>query len=422
MKIKTIFLLMGVVCMVKTGFSQPAHKGFEHLPSGIYFKIHKQASGSKAQPGDHIEMNLEMMTDSGFVVFNTLELNGAPVHYKVQAPAFNGDIMEGLMMLGQGDSATFIIAADSVYRDDFYPEKVYSGSWLFYHVSIDSRKTNEEYEAEIAQMKAEQLAKDQDTLQSYFKKNEINDLASTPGGVQYVIHKDGKGENAIAGQDVSVHYIGRLLDGSEFDNSFKRMEPFEFVLGEGHVIDGWEEVIPFLNEGDSATIYLPSGLAYGERGAGGVIPPNAILIFDILIEGISNKTIKKAEDQKIIKAHIQQNNLSAFRSSGGIFYEISKQGTGSMAASGARVLVRYSISDLEGNSFVKNESVDTPAGDGLPFKGLDEAIRLIPAGSEAILYIPSTLGYGEAGMEGLIPGDTILKVTIHGLELVEQEE
>jgi peptidylprolyl isomerase len=103
----------------------------------------------------------------------------------------------------------------------------------------------------------------------------------TASGLSYKMIKIGNGIQAEKGKTVSVHYTGKLIDGTKFDSSYDRNEPIEFPLGEGRVIPGWDEGIALLKVGDKATFIIPSNLAYGERGAGGVIPPNATLIFDV---------------------------------------------------------------------------------------------------------------------------------------------
>lgn len=103
----------------------------------------------------------------------------------------------------------------------------------------------------------------------------------TNSGLRYKILQKGNGVQAQKGKTVSVHYKGMLLDGSTFDSSYTRKEPIEFTLGVGQVIAGWDEGILLLKVGDKARFVIPSDLAYGSRGAGGVIPPNAILIFDV---------------------------------------------------------------------------------------------------------------------------------------------
>ncbi len=103
----------------------------------------------------------------------------------------------------------------------------------------------------------------------------------TPSGLRYKILQNGDGKKAEKGKGVSVHYKGQLLDGTVFDSSYTRKKPIDFTLGIGQVIPGWDEGIQLLKVGDKARLVIPSHLAYGSQGAGGVIPPDATLIFDV---------------------------------------------------------------------------------------------------------------------------------------------
>ncbi|WP_340202708.1 peptidylprolyl isomerase [Ascidiimonas sp. W6] len=112
-------------------------------------------------------------------------------------------------------------------------------------------------------------------------KSIVDGFTKTASGLHYKILEKGSGAKAVKGQNVSVHYEGKLLNGMVFDSSFKRNEPISFNVGTGQVISGWDEGILLLEEGDKARFVIPSHLAYGSRGAGGVIPPDATLIFDV---------------------------------------------------------------------------------------------------------------------------------------------
>jgi len=103
----------------------------------------------------------------------------------------------------------------------------------------------------------------------------------TASGLRYQILQKGEGKQATKGAMVSVHYKGQLLDGTVFDSSYKRKQPIDFAVGVGQVISGWDEGIQLLKVGDKARFVIPSNLAYGSSGAGGVIPPDATLIFDV---------------------------------------------------------------------------------------------------------------------------------------------
>lgn len=91
----------------------------------------------------------------------------------------------------------------------------------------------------------------------------------------------GSGDEACAGQHVTVHYTGWLTDGTQFDSSRDRGDPFDFPLGRRHVIAGWDEGVQGMKVGGSRRLTIPSNLGYGPRGAGGVIPPNATLVFEV---------------------------------------------------------------------------------------------------------------------------------------------
>lgn len=135
--------------------------------------------------------------------------------------------------------------------------------------------------------KEEEFAANQQKLVDELKAG----MQSTPSGLYYKITKTTDGVKPNPGETVSVHYAGRLVDGTEFDSSFKRNQPIEIPIGVGQVIKGWDEGIMLLKEGETATLLIPSELGYGSRGAGGVIPPNAWLVFDVeLVHVKSNAT------------------------------------------------------------------------------------------------------------------------------------
>ena len=103
----------------------------------------------------------------------------------------------------------------------------------------------------------------------------------TASGLDYVETREGAGDQAQPGKMVSVHYTGKFPDGRVFDSSYSRGEPIQFQLGAGRVIKGWDEGIALMKVGGKAELTIPPHLAYGERGAGGVIPPNATLVFEV---------------------------------------------------------------------------------------------------------------------------------------------
>jgi peptidylprolyl isomerase len=236
------------------------------------------------------------------------------------------------------------------------------------------------------------------------------DTVATPSGLKYVIWKKGTGEQPADGDKVQVHYAGRLLsNGEEFDNSYKRSNPFEFTLGKGMVIKGWDEGIGKLHVGDSATLVIPHALGYGEHGRPG-IPGKSTLVFDVKLMGVK-KTVKPVP--------FATAGLDTLSTPSGLRYIMVHRTEGPQARSGANVKVHYTGYLKDGKVFdssvQRGEPIGFPLGQGRVIKGWDEGIQLLKVGEKARLLIPSKLAYGEQGAGGIIAPNTDL---IFDVELV----
>lgn len=112
-------------------------------------------------------------------------------------------------------------------------------------------------------------------------EDQYKDATETPSGLKYIDLVEGDGESPDGGATAVVHYTGWLLDGTKFDSSVDRGQPFSFPVGQGRVIKGWDEGVASMKVGGKRKLIVPSELGYGARGAGGAIPPNATLVFDV---------------------------------------------------------------------------------------------------------------------------------------------
>ena len=149
----------------------------------------------------------------------------------------------------------------------------------------EAQKIIQEYLQELAAKKTAEMKAGGDKFLAENLKNE--NVKSTPSGLQYVVEKEGDGAQPTAEDEVTVHYTGKLLDGSVFDSSVSRGEPATFPLN--RVIPGWTEGVQLMKEGAKYTFFIPSDLAYGPQGVQGVIPPHSTLIFEVELIKVNKK-------------------------------------------------------------------------------------------------------------------------------------
>jgi FKBP-type peptidyl-prolyl cis-trans isomerase len=225
-------------------------------------------------------------------------------------------------------------------------------------------------------------------------------MTTSPSGLQYEDVVTGTGATAAAGQSVTVHYTGWLYDpvkpngrGAKFDSSKDRDEPFEFDLGAGMVIRGWDEGVQGMQVGGKRVLTIPPELGYGASGAGGVIPPNATLIFEV--ELLPTPELASLEIIDVVV------------------------GSGDTAQAGRKVTVHYtgwlhdeSQPDNRGRKFDSSKDRGDPfkfdLGAGRVIRGWDDGVQGMQVGGTRVLVIPPHLGYGPRGAGGVIPPNATL--------------
>ena len=273
-----------IACLLFASFAQAqkAVKYSKSKTSGLSYVMHKSNKGPKLKLDDVVTLNLKYITSKDSLVFDSWKM-GKPIQLKIAKSSFKGDLMDGLTLLTVGDSASFLINADSLFTKTFAaprPAFIDSSSYLTFTVKVISTTTEVALKAEELKAEKENAMKENEMIAKYIAEKQITPSKSS-SGLMYIISEPGTGEQAQAGKTVKVHYTGRLLDGTKFDSSLDRNDPIEFKLGQGMVIKGWDEGIALLKVGGKALLIIPSNLAYGSRGAGGVIPPFSPLTFEV---------------------------------------------------------------------------------------------------------------------------------------------
>ncbi|MFC5270480.1 FKBP-type peptidyl-prolyl cis-trans isomerase [Adhaeribacter terreus] len=243
--------------------------------------------------GQVLTMQQVVKNDKDSVLFSTYT-SKQPAMALMNAAPYKGSLEGALLMLKPGDSAVFKISADTLFTKSYQqplPPFIKKGSKLTFHIVAEKLQSKEQAMAEQQKMQEEkmkemqahaekQIAVDDENIQKYLKEQNLT-AQKTPSGLYYIITQKGTGPTPKPGQIVAVNYRGTTFDGKEFDSSAKTGVPFEFQIGQGMVIRGWDEGIALLNKGAKATLLIPSTLAYGQQGAGANIPADASLRFEV---------------------------------------------------------------------------------------------------------------------------------------------
>ena len=260
--------------------------------SGMKYIVYREMNGKKPQTGDWVTVHMVYQEENDSVLFDS-RTYGRPLRFALPAPKFSGSFEEGLMQIGEGDSAAFFVNADSMFENviskeahGFIKHRPKKGSHLRFNVSLLRVQPFQEAEMEIAMNESRQEQAERTTLQSYLKEKNLQ-AEKEPEGYYIFIQVPGKGREIKAGDRVSINFSGHFLNGAIFDSNEKSGKPYSFVAGTGEVIKGWDLAIQKLREGDKAMLIIPSSLAYGGDGLkrpnslSYVIPPFSTLIFDI---------------------------------------------------------------------------------------------------------------------------------------------
>ena len=255
---------------------------------GFYYDIKQQGKGTRVSEGQYVKVHYTGTLLDG-TKFDSSKDRNAPFVFQVG----KGSVIKGwdkaLPLFNEGGIGRIYLPAELAYGAQA-TGNIPANSPLIFDIEVISVMNEQEfsmYEKVEQEHKIKEMQKQNDAqnktddkiLTSYFNTNKLKPT-KTASGLYYLIEKAGEGAKPTTGQTVSVHYTGRLLDGTKFDSSVDRNAPFEFQCGAHRVILGWDEGIALFSKGTKAKLFIPSSLAYGTRGYG-PIPPNSPLIFDI---------------------------------------------------------------------------------------------------------------------------------------------
>ena len=311
------FLVSFLSLVIVGGYAAYAYvyKSFKKTETGLEYRVVQQGAGPRPQEGEIMLINMSYKAGKK-VIFSTKE-QGMPaaMPYAKDELEQDGGVMEAVSMLQKGDKLLCRLDATKIFGESWAyiaeQNELKQDSQLLLDLHLQDIMTKEEHQkwekeqfAMLQQKQQEEAAKqlqeDTKVITNYLAEQQIK-AETTPSGLFYVIDKPGQGEHPKKGSKVKVNYTGQLLDGKVFDTSVEEKakqhgvhnphrpyEPIAFQLGVGQVIVGWDEGISLLQKGSKARLFIPSALAYGAQGAGGLIPANAVLIFEVELVDIES--------------------------------------------------------------------------------------------------------------------------------------
>ena len=280
--------------------------------SGISYTYINKGTGDEVKDGQFLVMNLELRNSNDSVLFSSME-SGFPNIFAVSDSLPAKNKVEEAFLLGKkaGDSLHIKLTAEDIYEQNL-PPGLSASEMLTVMMGVTSitdeegvmalqQEFMEKSQREADEMTAMQLSTDIGIIDQYLSDNGIAANVAE-NGLRYVISKPGSGPLPSRGDEVKVHYVGKLLNGTVFDTSIENIakevgkfneertyEPLQFTVGQGMVIRGWDEGLMMFPKGSKGTIYIPSPLAYGPQARSAEILENSILIFDVEMVDIIKK-------------------------------------------------------------------------------------------------------------------------------------
>lgn len=268
---------------------------------GYQYKYVNKGDGELPKNGEVVVYNMIYMDEKDSIIFESTATQPAMVQCDDAQWDNGGPLFKAFSIIKEGDSILIKIPTKILFEESFKTQGVPPGlnpeGEITFCIGASKIMTQQEAQAEAQIMRQKQQEEmmaisagrvgiEKEIIDTYLKENNIT-AQSTESGLRYVIDVEGTGDYPQPGQNVKVHYTGTLLDGTKFDSSYDRPAdgPFTFVLGQGQVIQGWDEGIALLKTGGKGTIYVPSALGYGPQDRGPIIKANSILKFEVELVG-----------------------------------------------------------------------------------------------------------------------------------------
>ncbi len=437
MKRNILFVTVGLSMAFLAGCNQQ-YPGYKKTKNGVYYRfVEKNKKGVAPKPSDYLKMEMSYFLNDS-IMYSWTE-SGDFVRTQLNAPKFRGDLQSGLALMHEGDSASFIVPADSTlvhaFGADLSVLRITPEDRVRYEIRLVQVQTEEAFKAEVAQLKEDMSKKSAELFEAYVRKN-ASAVQPTESGIYVIPLTPGKGKSPVVGDEVELDYSVSLITNDSLAYPMQRNDHFVFVVGEGYAIPAWEEVVPTMRLGESVRAITPSKMAYGEHAVE-VLNPYFNLVYDMKLVKItpaSEVAKRRAEEMKALKEksemelsnYLKSNNVTIAPQPSGLYHIIRQEGIGPRVEHGMVARVRYSTSFLDGTLIGTSDGLGKPyyemlVGGGKVLKGLDEGVSLMHEGEKATLILPYALAYGDKGYMGIPPYSNLV-FDVELLDILSKEE
>lgn len=416
--------------------------------SGLKYKYYEKNDGETPKTGDIVTLQMNFGPKDS-VLFTTDKTQEKRARFPLRPSDFSGDIYEGIGMMSIGDSASFIISADSFFlitaRSPQLPPFIQSGSDLYFELRLVNFQTKEEFDKAEAERMAKLSEEAAAKLRSYVEEHGIKDNL-TQGGIYYMEEKPGTGDVVKNGEMTTINYAVYDLDGKMFFSSFGKDRPVHVEIGQQFDTPGFMEGLKMMRRGSKARLVVPAIMAFGEKGRGGTIPPYTSLVYDVEVLSVMDQEVfqkqqeeerkqavmerqKKLEELKKeeiakINHYLRDNVIKTKPTESGLYYMEEKAGEGIQPRAGDVVKVHYTLYRLSGRKLQSSKESGSPfeftLGRGEVIEGWDEGIAMMKEGGTAKLLIPSKIAYKDSERGEDIPPYTPLLFEVELLEVKPQ--
>ncbi len=255
-------------------------KDVEKTASGLYYTVTEKGTDRQAQKGDFVRVHYIIKLIDGTLIQSSYD-SGQPLEFTIGDGTMIAGFDQGIPLYNIGGKGTIYVPSELGWGERGGGAQIPPNADVYFEIELVSAMTAEEAQAEKLKANQAQMDTENKLIEEWLTTNNLT-AQKSPDGIYYIVERQGTGAQPQTGQNVSIHYIGKLLDGYEFDQSYKRGTPLTYQLGASNIIAGWNLGIPLFNVGGKGKIIIPSPLGYGPGGnPPAKIPGNSPLVFDM---------------------------------------------------------------------------------------------------------------------------------------------